>query len=103
MFWQSLLIPLVIVGTVLNPDSIVGQVLELPPIRWVGRISYSLYLWQELFLVPFREQGQLGFLQYLPFSVAAAFTCAALSYYAVERPMMRLGHRLAPPTTEGRI
>jgi len=30
------------------------------------------------------------------------FLCAWLSYRFVERPFIKLGHRLAPPTTEGR-
>jgi len=28
----------------------IGRFLELPPLRYIGRLSYSLYLWQELFL-----------------------------------------------------
>jgi peptidoglycan/LPS O-acetylase OafA/YrhL len=27
---------------------------------------------------------------------------ASLSYYFVEKPLMRVGHRLAPPATPGR-
>jgi peptidoglycan/LPS O-acetylase OafA/YrhL len=30
------------------------------------------------------------------------FVLAALSYYFVEKPMIRLGHRLAPPASPGR-
>lgn len=37
-----------------------------------------------------------------PAKYIAAFAAAALSYYFVEEPLMRLGHRLAPPATPGR-
>jgi peptidoglycan/LPS O-acetylase OafA/YrhL len=34
--------------TCLTPTSLVGRLLELAPMRWVGRLSYSLYLWQQI-------------------------------------------------------
>jgi peptidoglycan/LPS O-acetylase OafA/YrhL len=46
----SLCVPLLLAGTVLNPEWRISRILEQPPLRWVGRISYSLYLWQQLFL-----------------------------------------------------
>lgn len=102
MLWQALLIAAVIAGTTLNPDTVVGRFLEAKPPRWIGRISYSLYLWQNLFLIPLGAAWHLGLLQTLPLNIVAAFAAAALSYYVVERRMIKLGHRLAPPTTEGR-
>lgn len=33
---------------------------------------------------------------------AAALAISLVSYYCLEKPMMRLGHRLAPPATPGR-
>jgi len=33
----------------------------------------------------------------------AAVVCATASFYLLERPLMRLGHRLAPPATPGRL
>jgi len=35
----------VIVGSVRAPQGPMGRVLSLPPLRWLGRVSYSLYLW----------------------------------------------------------
>ena len=102
LLWQAMLIPLVLAGTVLYPLQPASRLLETAPLRWVGRISYSLYLWQQLFFAPSFHQDDADWLQRVPASIAAVFACAALSYYALERPMMRMGHRLAPPTTEGR-
>ncbi len=94
--WWALLIPFLFVGTVLHPTGWLGRLLESPPLAWVGRLSYSLYLWQQLFLVGGRQVGPLplGVLQELPLSLVGAFACAVLSHYVLERPLVRLGKRL---------
>jgi peptidoglycan/LPS O-acetylase OafA/YrhL len=104
MAWQAMIIPCVLLGTVLHPQGAAGRFLETPPMRWVGRVSYSLYLWQQLFLLPWVlfPALPLGAMQRLPLNIAATVAAAAASYYLVERPMMKVGHRLAAPVTEGR-
>lgn len=98
---ESALLAMLTAGTVLNPAGIVGSILENPLMRWVGRLSYSLYLWQQLFLIP-GARGLLSVLQRFPWNLILVFLLAAVSYELVERPMIRLGHRLAPPPTPGR-
>ena len=100
--WESMLLAALVAGTVLRPAGIVGRVLENPAMKWVGRLSYSLYLWQQLFLVP-GASYPFSLLQRFPLNVGMVFLIAVLSYELVERPMIRLGHRLAPPPTPGRI
>jgi peptidoglycan/LPS O-acetylase OafA/YrhL len=96
MLWQSTLIPLLLAGTVLRPATVAGRVLELAPLRWIGRISYSLYLWNSLFFAGMSNPRPLplGFLQTLPWSIFGVFACATLSYYFVEQPLIRWGHSL---------
>jgi peptidoglycan/LPS O-acetylase OafA/YrhL len=95
--WLALLFPMLVVSTVLFPGTPGGRLLEWGPLKWVGRMSYSLYLWQTLFLQsppgpdPFFG---LPWLKLWPVNLLAIFAAAALSYYLVERPMIRLGHRL---------
>jgi peptidoglycan/LPS O-acetylase OafA/YrhL len=82
--------------TVTDPGSVIGRLLELAPLRFIGRLSYSLYLWQQLF---FRgDRAPLAF-QHFPLNVALIFACACFSYYLVERPMIRLGSRIARRAT----
>ena len=95
------LIPLVLLGTVLSPHQIIARFLELGLFRWIGRLSYSLYLWQQMFFSG-HYYKPLGIWQSLPLNWIMLLGCAAASYYWIERPMMRLGHRLAPPATPGR-
>lgn len=103
--WQPILIVGLLLSTILRPHAFAGRLLESPPLQWVGRLSYSLYLWQQLFLTG--DQGPaanwFGLLQQLPVNFIAIFAFAWLSYRYVEQPMIRLGHRLARPVTPGRM
>ncbi len=95
-FWEAMIVPVIVVGTVLRPHSIVGRVLENPVMRWIGRLSYSLYLWEFFFVYYPGVPTTLGVWQTFPVNLIAAVACAAASYYLVERPLVRLGHRIAP-------
>jgi len=106
-FWGEtlvvLLMPLTVLGSLLNPGGLLARPLEWAPLRYVGRLSYSLYLWQQLFFTGhFFYSQPLGVLQgtWLRFVVAPA--CAIASYHLLERPFIKLGHKLAPPATPGR-
>jgi peptidoglycan/LPS O-acetylase OafA/YrhL len=85
-------IPGVLAGTALHPRTLLGRILELPALRWIGRISYSLYLWQQIFLVDGWTPRR--FVQTWPLNILAVFGCAVISYYGLERPMIALGRRL---------
>jgi peptidoglycan/LPS O-acetylase OafA/YrhL len=95
-FWEAMIVPVIIVGTVLRPRSVLGRLLENPIMRWIGRLSYSLYLWEFFFVYYPGVPITLGVWQKFPVNLIAAVVCAAASYYLVERPLVRLGHRLAP-------
>jgi peptidoglycan/LPS O-acetylase OafA/YrhL len=102
-FVISIGFPLVVIATTLHPRSISCRILEWSPLRFVGRISFSLYLWQQLFFPNGHTPGAWPFsiVQRFPMNYVAAFACAIASYYLVERPMIRVGHRLAHPPTPG--
>ena len=96
----NLVMALLVGCTVTDPGSLVGRLLELAPVRWIGRLSYSLYLWQQLF---FHGSGQPTWFQWFPVNILLILGCACLSYYLVERPAVRLGHRLAQPPRLGHV
>jgi len=95
---QALVIPLLILSTVLHPNTMQGRILETRPLRWIGLISYSLYLWQQLFFgVNFVGSPRgLAVLRKPPINLVALLVCATCSYYVIEKPFIRLGHKLAP-------
>jgi peptidoglycan/LPS O-acetylase OafA/YrhL len=81
----ALLLPLVVLSTVLHPEWLFSQFLEWPAVRWIGRISYSLYLWQEVIL---------GYTHWrIWFQLIALLAASATSYYLVETPMIALGRK----------
>ncbi len=98
--------PLTVVSTVLHPENWLGRLLETKLFATLGKMSYSLYLWQQLFFLraeyfPFAPYP-LHYLQVWPWNLAALLLFATCSYYLIEKPFIRLGHRLAPPATSGR-
>jgi peptidoglycan/LPS O-acetylase OafA/YrhL len=88
------LVPILLMGTAVNPEWALSRVLEVQPVVWLGRISYGLYLWQQLFLIPGWEHSA-GWLQVWPGNLLAALGVAALSYYVLETPLIQLGRRVS--------
>ena len=84
-------------ATVAKPASWLGRVLGLPVLVWVGRMSYSLYVWQQLFLPP----NPIGWWQHARWSLAGIFACAAVSYYLVERPAIAFGRVASANADQG--
>ena len=98
---KAMLIPLLILGTVVQDKRLTSRLLESAPLRLVGRLSYSLYLWQQLFLVWSDERvAGLAWVQVFPYNLIAVFVCASLSLLLIENPLIALGHRLAQRQTK---
>jgi peptidoglycan/LPS O-acetylase OafA/YrhL len=93
--------PMVILATILHPRLRWSMILESAPLLYVGRISYSAYLWQQLFFVNFanfpQANGILGRLQEWPLNLLATVVLANTSYFLIEKPMIRLGHKYTSP------
>jgi peptidoglycan/LPS O-acetylase OafA/YrhL len=80
-----------------NPLSVLGRFLNSRPVAHIGVLSYSIYLWQTLFLNPANVKvfgPSLKLLYTLPFSWLTIFVAAELSYHLVEKPSLRLRDRL---------
>jgi peptidoglycan/LPS O-acetylase OafA/YrhL len=88
-------LPLILIATMLHPAAVMTRIFELPPVRYAGHLSYSLYLWQQLFFSDAHTPAKwpLSLVQLFPWNYAAAAVCAAASYYLIERPFIRVGRR----------
>jgi peptidoglycan/LPS O-acetylase OafA/YrhL len=78
---------------------ILSPILEFGPVRWIGRISYGIYLYHVLvffLLPPLPEAVQrvLAVVHARNLSrIGTVLAVAALSYYAIERPFLRMKSR----------
>jgi peptidoglycan/LPS O-acetylase OafA/YrhL len=79
-----------------NPASAVGRVLNWKPITQIGVLSYSIYIWQTLFLHKNNSQifGSSFSISTFPLIWLAILVVASCSYYLVERPSLRLRDRI---------
>ncbi len=73
------------------PSDVVGRFLNWAPLCALGRISYSLYLWQQPFLNP--HVGGAWYARY-PLNLGLALLAALASYHLIEKPFLRLRSRL---------
>jgi peptidoglycan/LPS O-acetylase OafA/YrhL len=67
-------------------------VLNQPVLRWFGKISYSLYLWNYI-LISLEPNGRELTGKERALAAVAAIGVAALSWYLFESPILRLKQR----------
>ena len=83
------------IAMALQPGSAYYRALALAPMIFLGRISYSLYLWHfPVFWVVADNTESWAPALRVALGVPAAFLLAIGSYYLVERPALRLKHRV---------
>jgi peptidoglycan/LPS O-acetylase OafA/YrhL len=72
--------------TLRKPETAIGRFLNLPAVSFVGVLSYSLYLWQQIFLNRASTSPYCAF----PLNIILAVTMALISYLLIEAPFLRL-------------
>ena len=85
---DNLAIGYLLLYAVRNPGSLFGRVLNHRIVAHIGVLSYSLYLWQELFL------GKFPF----PWGLLGAFLAAELSWRVIEKPSLKLRDAVLAPS-----
>lgn len=79
----------------------VRHLLRAQPLAWIGLISYGVYLYHTIVITQMEKVLPSGggagrYLAVAGCSLAVTVLCAAASYYALERPIMRLGRSRRP-------
>src|SRR3984957_19808161 len=87
LFWPLLHIS--IAGLLLHAVRTPYWLLNIKPVVWLGKISYSLDLWQQLFAYGPQHRNW--------YWLVVAVGMASLSYYVVELPMLRLRQEREAP------
>lgn len=91
----AVMVAVIIVRLLSGPTRIGTIVLESTPLVWTGRISYGLYLFH-IPIIRFLNPPGLGWRFPTETTLVAGLTLAAavLSFFAIERPCLRLKDRL---------
>jgi len=88
-----------VIVSVVQPDrGVLGRALSVAPLRWVGRISYGLYLWHwPVYLTLTHARTGLDGVALLGARLAVSFAFATASFYVVERPIRQGRLRVPKP------
>ncbi|MCE4956533.1 acyltransferase family protein [Macrococcoides caseolyticum] len=87
------LFTLFFIMAIVHPDTILSKVLSIPVLTWIGRYSYSLYLWHYPIIVLMQShfiQGQIPWYVHL-LSLILTVIMAIISYQLIEQPFRRRG------------
>lgn len=98
MSLETLVIAALVLYLVRNSNGPVGKVLNSRPVVHLGLISYGVYLWQQIFLIP---GGTVVFntsadrlIRTFPLNVIVAILVGELSYWTIEAWSLRVRKRL---------
>jgi peptidoglycan/LPS O-acetylase OafA/YrhL len=99
-----------LVSLTVNSNSLEARFLSFKPLVWIGKLSYSLYLWHALAFglaafisVYFPFTAQTPYLQEV-WTLAVCVSMAAVSYYGLEKPFLKLKKKFEQlPTAESAV
>jgi peptidoglycan/LPS O-acetylase OafA/YrhL len=88
---------LIIAWISLNQKSLLAKALSFPPLRYIGVISYGVYMWQGFFLStgPARSASALWPLPSTT-GLILLILVAPLSYHCIEKPILRFKKNFEP-------
>ena len=75
----------------------ISRILHLKPLHYLGKISYSFYLYHAVCLITLLHlfYGMLAFPLIIAMVILTTLVLAAISYHWIEIPFIRLGKKLA--------
>ncbi len=83
----------ILIACVCHPISILGKVLSLKPLRWIGSRSYGIYLWHYPIMVlgtPVHEIGNPAYWR-IALQLVLILIIAEISYRFIEMPIRKEG------------
>jgi peptidoglycan/LPS O-acetylase OafA/YrhL len=88
---QSFGVSIFLIWIVLNQNAKITNILELKPLRYIGKISYGLYVYQGLFLTTGPTNKLL--IQTFPLNIILTLFTAIVSYHFVENKFAEIKKR----------
>ena len=97
---MPMLTAVIFFGTIANRGGVILSLISNSMVQRIGLISFSVYLWQQISLAPDNwggaETGATLLYGRHPIILSLLFIpCSILSYYLLERPMIKIGHKLS--------
>jgi peptidoglycan/LPS O-acetylase OafA/YrhL len=81
-------------NSVLMPANGFNRILNWRLVSHLGVLSYSIYIWQQLFCSKPESFGlEKAWWLSFPYWIVPAFFTAIVSYYVLERPILSLRHK----------
>ncbi len=84
----NILIALIMMYSVFGPQGIWFKMLNLRLVNYMGLLSYSIYLWQEIFL--YKSDYWIN---EFPQNIILIFAVAMCSYHLIEKPFLKLKYK----------
>ena len=81
----NICVGLIIIISVNYPGNIWFKLLNNRIMNYIGILSYSIYIWQQIFF-----SDNVGSFSKFPYNILYIFIVASLSYYLVEKPFLKL-------------
>lgn len=79
---------LIMVISINYQNNIYFKFLNWAPIDYIGKLSYGIYIWQQLFL-----SNHVGILSKLPINLICILGVSMFSFYCIEKPFINLKDR----------
>ncbi|MCB9034070.1 MAG: acyltransferase [Chitinophagales bacterium] len=83
--FTNLIILFLLIYSINIKNSIAFKLLNNKLLNFIGIISYSLYLWQQLFVA----DTAFG-MKIFPYNIILIILCSLISYYVIEKPFLKL-------------
>lgn len=82
-----------LIACICQPNCLIGDILSLKPLRWIGTRSYGIYLWHYPIIVLTTPIYEIGNPAYWRVGVQLVIICivAELTYRFIETPIRKLG------------
>ncbi len=86
----NIVVALIMMYSVFGPKGIWYKMLNLKWINYIGILSYSIYLWQQIFVLRTKYWAT-----HFPQNIFIIFLVAMLSYHFIEKPFLKLKTKFA--------
>lgn len=92
----GLVTSMILIYFIFNPGNLFGRILNTTFFDFFGRLSYSWYIWQQLFLSSnFLLSPKIKWIGLYPQNLFLSFFAALFSFFVVEKPFLKIKEKFS--------